>query len=254
MLPAVPIAAALFVGMLACLELGRRLGRRRIAADPTGAMAGLGALDGAVFGLYGLLMAFTFSGAPARLDTRRQMIAQEANAIRTAWLRIDLLPADAQPELRRLFRAYLDARIDATRGKNFETARAEASRTETLQQDIWSAAVAASRSSPNPETRTLFLPSVNAMIDVTTTRLMLARSHPPKIVFALLFVLALLCAALAGFGMAGSARRAWLHILSFAMITVVTVYTILDIEYPRTGLIRMDAYDQVMRELRSFMD
>lgn len=57
---AVPsFGAGLFLSMLLCLEIGRRLGIRRLARDPEGAMAGLGAVEGAVFGLYGLLIAFT---------------------------------------------------------------------------------------------------------------------------------------------------------------------------------------------------
>src|SRR5262245_22835515 len=96
----IPFAGGLLAGMLVCLELGRRLGVRRLERDPQGALAGLGAVEGAVFGLYGLLIAFTFSGAPARFDARRQLIAEEANAIGTAYLRIDLLAAESQPALR----------------------------------------------------------------------------------------------------------------------------------------------------------
>ena len=40
---------------------------------------------------------------------------------------------------------------------------------------------------------------------------------------------------------------------AFAVITVVTVYVILDIEYPRLGLIRIDAADLVLIELRESM-
>jgi sulfate permease, SulP family len=60
-------AAGLLVGMVLLLELGRRLGRRRQGKDEEGAGAGLGAVEGAVFALMGLLIAFTFSDA----DTRR---------------------------------------------------------------------------------------------------------------------------------------------------------------------------------------
>jgi hypothetical protein len=59
----------LFVGMLLLLEIGWRIGRRHRANDPDGASIGLGAVDGAVFGLMGLLIAFTFSGAASRFDT-----------------------------------------------------------------------------------------------------------------------------------------------------------------------------------------
>lgn len=67
-------AALLFVGMILLLELGRRLGRRRQGRDEEGARAGLGAVEGAVFALLGLLIAFTFSGAAQRFDARRELI------------------------------------------------------------------------------------------------------------------------------------------------------------------------------------
>jgi hypothetical protein len=35
----------------------------------------------------------------------------EANALGTAWLRFDLLPADTQPRLKEAFRKYTDSRI-----------------------------------------------------------------------------------------------------------------------------------------------
>lgn len=97
-------AVGLLVGIILLLELGRKLGRRRRGQDGEGAGAGLGVVEGAVFTLMGLLVAFTFSGAASRFDLRRQLIVEEANAIGTAWLRLDLLPAEAQPGLRELFR------------------------------------------------------------------------------------------------------------------------------------------------------
>jgi len=72
--------------------------------DPEGARAGAGAVEGSVFGLLGLLIAFTFSGAAFRFDARRQLAVEETNAIGTAYLRLDLLPADKQPALRDSFR------------------------------------------------------------------------------------------------------------------------------------------------------
>src|SRR4051812_45493567 len=86
------IFATIFASTLALLMMGRRIGIRRRAADPEGA-AGSGAIEGAVYGIMGLLLAFTFSGAAARFDMRRQLIVKETNAIGTAYLRLDLLPA-----------------------------------------------------------------------------------------------------------------------------------------------------------------
>jgi hypothetical protein len=90
------------------------------------------------------------------------------------------------------------------------------------------------------------------MIDITTTREMAANLHPPPIIFILLFGLGLGCSLFAGYGTATS-PRSWLHILGFTAITVITVVVILDIEYPRQGLFRADAYDQVLIDLRENM-
>jgi hypothetical protein len=43
------------------------------------------------------------------------------------------------------------------------------------------------------------------------------------------------------------------HVFGFAAIIAITVYVILDIEYPRAGFIRVDAVDQVLIELRGSM-
>src|SRR5262245_2274359 len=104
-------ALGLLAGILLFLALGRALGRRAIARhDPNGLLGG-GSLEAAVFGLLGLLIAFTFSGALTRFDQRRAQVVDEANAIGTAYLRIDLLPAASQPPLRAMFREYVDARL-----------------------------------------------------------------------------------------------------------------------------------------------
>ena len=84
---------SLLFGMLLCLEVGRRIGLRRRAKAAGGAVAGSGAMEGAVFALLGLLVAFSFSGAATRFDARRQLIVEETNAVGTAYLRLDLLPS-----------------------------------------------------------------------------------------------------------------------------------------------------------------
>ena len=90
-LSSVLFSASLFLGTLLALVIGRQVGVRRIREDAEGARAGVGTVEGAVFGLMGLLIAFTFWGAAARFDARRQLIVEETNAIGTAGLRLDRL-------------------------------------------------------------------------------------------------------------------------------------------------------------------
>ncbi len=252
---AVPLAGALFVGMLLMLEIGRRLGGRFEALDPAGAHTGTGPVEGAVFALLGLLVAFSFSGAASRFDARRELIVEEANAIGTAYLRLDLAPPAAQPALHDLFRRYLDTRLEAYRMMPDIDAAFEAlGRAERLQGEIWSRSIAACRDAgPQPCTM-LLLPALNAMFDITTTRTARARMHPPGVILWLLFGLGLGCAVLAGYSMAAGTRRKWTHMIAFAAVMALTVYVILDLEFPRLGLIRVDASDQVLVDVRASMD
>jgi len=250
------ITLGLFLGMLLFLEIGRRASIRRIAEDGGTAGEGVGAVDGAVFAVLGLLIAFTFSGATSRFDSRRQLIVEETNDIGTAYLRLDLLPADAQPALRESFRRYLDARLEVYRKyPDLVAAKESLAKANELQIQIWRQAVAASRAEGTPPAAPmLLLPALNAMIDITTTRTMAAQLHPPTVVFAMLFGLALAASLLAGFGMTGGKVRSRFHMLGFSLVVAIAVYVILDIEYPRLGLIRLDAFDQALVELRESMN
>jgi hypothetical protein len=250
----IALATALFVGMLLLGELGRWLGQRRQERDPEGARAGSGVVDAAVFGLLGLLVAFTFSGAASRFDGRRQLIVEEANDIGTAWLRLDLLPASEQPALRELFRRYLDLRLEAYRAlPDLAAAHAALARSLDVQREIWARAVAACSLTEGQRAIVVLLPSLNQMFDIAATRSAAGLIHPPFVIFLLLIGVGLLGALLAGYAMAQGRQRSWTHSVGFALAIAMTVYVILDIEYPRLGLIRVDAADQLLVDLRASM-
>src|SRR5262245_36855142 len=247
---------SLFVGMLLCLEVGRRFGLRRLEEDSSSATEGIGAVDGAVFAVLGLLIAFTFSGATGRFDSRRQLIVEETNNIGTAYLRIDVLPAEAQPALRESFKRYLDNRIETYRKiPDVAAVRASLALGNEMQLEIWRQAVAAVRmEGAMPAAPVLVLPALNAMIDITTTRTMAAQLHPPRVVFVMLFGMALAASLLAGYGMTGGKLRSRFHMLGFALVMAIAVFVILDIEYPRLGWIRIDTFDQALVDLRETMN
>jgi hypothetical protein len=255
--PVPPLLATLFLflGMLALLEVGRRVGIRRKRQESEGERGNLGTIEGAIFALFGLVVAFSFSGAALRFNEKRMLIAEEVNCIETAYLRLNLLPEEVRPGLQELFRKYVDSRIETYRRlPDIRSAWVEIAQSKRLQQEIWNEAVGATvlpRSHPNAGI--LLLSALNNMFDISTKRTMALRLHPPTIIYALLFGLSLTCALLAGYRMSTGQHRSWLHILGFALITVLTVYVILEIEYPRTGLIRLESPDEVLLNIRESM-
>ena len=65
--------------------------------------------------------------------------------------------------------------------------------------------------------------------------------------------LALAAALLAAYQTAGEKDYDWVHKLGFAAMVALTVYVIFEIEYPRLGLVRIDAIDRVLVDVREGM-
>jgi hypothetical protein len=250
------VAVGLFVVMMLAVEVGRRIGRHRYAADKESFSEGLGAAEGAIFALLGLLIAFTFSGAASRFEERRHLITQEANDIGTAWLRIDLLPPADQPAMRDLFRRYTDLRIAAyQRVRDEASTVAKSAAAQRLQGEIWQLAVAGVRKpEASPGAAQVLLPSLNAMFDIVTTRNTATRNHPPLAIYLLLGVLCAVGSMLFGYSIGPSGNPNWMHRLAFAGIMALAIYVILDLEFPRRGLIRIDGEDQVLMDVRQSFD
>jgi hypothetical protein len=233
----------LLPAMIVLQQLGHGLRLRRKTAPQSSAV------EGAVFALFGLLLAFTFSGAVARYDAHRQLVFEERNDIETAYLRLDLLSTQNQPPLHQLFRDYVDSRL-----RLYDRGSGEVSlTTERLQREIWQTSVAdVAEPGTNPDAAKLLLPALNAMFDITKTRESTFQMHPPAIIFSLLFILSGGSAFLAGYGMTAT-TRSWLYTVAFAFTVTLTIYATLEIEYPTQGLIRLTNTDAVFLELRDSM-
>ncbi len=241
-------AFLLFPIMIVMALLGRHLRGRRSDAIISATT------EGAVFALFGLLLAFTFSGAVARYDDHRKLIVEEANDIGTAYRRLDLLPAAAQPALRQDFRDYAvvdEHRFDEVPENPQSIKTAE--QADRLEDQIWSRSVAAA-SSPgaNVDATKLLLPALNAMIDMTATRKNSYNLHPPSIIFLLLYIFSAVCAYMAGYSMEPG-RHHWLYTLSLALTVTLTVYATLEVEYPRLGLIHLTTQNEVFFDLINTM-
>lgn len=153
--------------------------------------------------------------------------------------------------MRHLFREYLNSRLDAYQKlPDMNAVDAELSHASHLQQEIWSKAVIAGSSDPTQNVDRLLLPALNDMVDVTTSRTIALHTHLPPLIFGLSVAVALLSGLLAGYDMAKRRRRSWLHIMLYSLVIALTVFTFLDLDYPRFGLIRLNAADNAMLGLR----
>jgi len=147
------LVLGLFAGMLLMLTLGQRLGQRSLGQETDVVRSRLTGVETAIFGLMGLMIAFTFSGAADRYELRRQLIVEEANAIGMAYLRLDLLPVASQPALREKFRQYVEARIAVYRVlPDIGASEAQAAIALMLQNEIWTGDLTALKEAPSQAT------------------------------------------------------------------------------------------------------
>jgi hypothetical protein len=227
--------ALLYASLLAAHEISFRAGTRLTKAGAS--RPDLGAVAGAMLGLLGLLLGFSFAGASGRFVDRQDLIVREANSLGTAWLRTSPLPEPARTELRNLLLRYADARIALGNAPMDRTITAAVEKSAAdLHAPIWHAGVAAT--ARDPDYRLLLFPALNELIDLYSLRFAAAHRHHPVAVIALLVLACVSAIALLGYGagIADRDRRAF-HLL-FPLLVACVLWLVVDMDFPRSGLVR----------------
>jgi len=240
------LATVVFVFLF--IEAGFLLGRRHRHKD-TALESSVNAMAGATAGLLAFMLAFTFGSAASRHDSRKQLVIEEANAIRTTYLRAGLLPGPHREEIRRLLREYVDIRVKAVQMEKAEIQQALV-RSEELQEQLWAQAVAASQVTPGSVTTGIFIQSLNELIQLHLKRLTVGiRNRVPGTIWGTLYSLAALAMFMMGYraGLVGSRSR----LISLALVLSFSgvIFLIADLDRPQQGLIRVS--QQAMTELQN---
>jgi hypothetical protein len=254
------VSVAFFIGSLLLLNYGRSLGLRYLQRNGEN-MAGLATVEGSVFALTGLLVAFTVSGALQRFDERRQLVLQEANALGTAYDRLGLFDGGVARDLQAKLKAYTFARIELYRMPHdfslWQTAeqwsREQQGHLQERKTAIWDATVDACPQTGYQPACSLSLPALANVFEVARSRIGAAEKHPPNVIYLMLFGLGLGGSLLAGFSMAAAKGRSWIHMVTFAAALTLTLYVITDMEFPRLGLIRIESFDHFLTDVYAQM-
>ena len=232
------LCGILLVVLAVAIELGFRIGFAR-RQQSEAAAAGAGTMETAVFGLFGLLLALTFSFVVSRGDDRRRLTLEETNAIGTAYLRCDIAPDPLRGELRAKMRAYVDQRvIHAEAGNDLLLVADAARRAVALQGEIWSAAVGLVRAHPDADAYALLIEALNQMIDMQSARDAMLQAHLPPAVLLFLALTATVTALVAGYTLGLAGQRHTLATVGFVLLTVFVMFVIVDMDRPRQGVFR----------------
>jgi hypothetical protein len=247
--PMAVIAAGMLVVLLVGTEAGYRAGLRIRGKGGEGAGRELGAIHGAVLGLLGLLLAFTYSFAAGRSEARHEKVVKEANAIGTAYLRAGLLPEPARAELQGILRAYVSTRLvpdEVVRDPRRLAAAIQTS--ERTLGSLWPTLERDLAGRPPTVLDGLMVQSLNEVIDVHGERLAAADYRVPPVILWLLFGVAVMAMAVTGWSAGLDGQRNMLFTGTLAVLVVAVVIVILDLDHPRSGFIRIN--QKPMMDLR----
>lgn len=232
---AFPLLAILFASVAALLtaaEIGHHFGSRAAGE------ANISTLEAAIFGLLALMIGFTFSMSLARFDARRDGVLNEANAIGTAALRARLLPSPHDVESLKLFRDYVQIRLDFT-GSVIASGESSATiaRSNEIQEALWKRVktVVAKDNAMVPVG--VYIQSLNEMFDNQEKRLTALRNRVPNVVFAALYGIAIVAIGFSAFS-SGVEWRQWrLPVYIMSVLSAAVILLIQDIDRPNAGFI-----------------
>ena len=231
------------------MEIGFRFGRwRRTRAQPE-KESPVGAVVGATLALLGFMLAITFGVAVSRFEMRAAAYLNEIDAISTAYLRADFLPEEARSQIRQNLREYVDVRIRAVESGNIQ---AGIQRSEEIHQIMWSSTAAAVLANENSLPLSLFVESLNELIDIHTRRVITGLwLRIPSTIWLVLYAIAFLGMGEIGYqtALAGSARTPVSIALIVAFASILWLIT--DLDRPHEGVLRIN--QRAMKELQSTM-
>ncbi len=235
--PLVWMLAADAILVAGAAEFGCRLGLRAHRAGKE--QSDVGTLAGAALGLLALLVAFSFSMAVARYDSRRNAVLEEANAIGSTANFALMLPREAQGPILEKLREYTQVRIGLGKPHDPEKLQRDIARSIQLQSELWRLAVAVTEAAPQSLPAYRFVGSLNEMNNVHERRLTALRNSVPLPVLVMLVLTAMVAMGFTGYaeGVSGSQRQGANILMAITIATLITM--IIDLNRPYQGSIEV---------------
>ncbi len=245
----------LFLGCIGMVGLGKFVHRKFFSMDAQESRGGVNSLLGALFGLWGFMLAFTFSQSSTRFDNVRNIMVDEANMIRNTMLRVQTFPDSIQSGLRPDMQQYLEAQINYYKyAADFEQFAAAKKSTEEAKMKLWKKTIEASHVPNMGITSANMLASLTGMYDVASKRDALLLSDVPELVVYMLFFLALFISFIGGFTTPANIKpKEWLVIVGFLLLASIIIYITFDLARPLRGFIKPTIGIERLAELRKLI-
>jgi hypothetical protein len=230
----VPLLFALtIILVLVAIEVGYQIGCRAHTHWTEEMEAPATAITGSVLALVAFMLAFTFGIVSDRYDARKELVRAEASAIKTLWLRCDLLLEGTRAEPRSLILEYLSERLEFVHRRDYAPARIKevTLASQEIQDRLWDIGVENARAGLNSDYTSLYVNALNEVITLRARRLSIGlQARIPIVIWLILYSIMLL--GMTGLGyqtsISGSKRSTARPILALSFAMVVALIAMLD--------------------------
>ncbi len=230
----------LFVAVIGTMLVGFQVGRR-MGTPRQVAMESLSIALAAIFTIVALVLSFSFSFALTRYEQRWHLVVDEANDMGTMYLRASLLDPPGRDQLRRLLRAYAQDRINYLENEKDPQAQQRAQLlTSGLHDQMWAIVANAQRTRPQDLGVMLLTQETNDVLDKTAEQNAALRFRLRGTSLLLILFVALLGAVAIGITFGVSNWQNALISLGFCFLLIGLVWTIIDLDSPQSGFIRIN--------------
>lgn len=250
-LPLWAVAILMVALFLSAREIGIRLYRKYGAKRPREPASDANDyIIGAIFGLLAFMMGFTFSIAIDRFDTRRGIVSEEANAIRSTYLTASMLNEPHAARIQDAVRQYAHSRI-APDGIWKAENDGMLNRSRQLRLRVWTEARAGALPIRDTDLGTYLVESANETMNIGARRELVARSHIPTRILDVLMLYTLVSSGVLGF-LIGDERRGLRQASSLLLILYsVAFILIIDLDRPQAGTVKVPqtALEELIKSL-----
>lgn len=235
------VVLILVICLPAMAYLGHRLGHgTRVARGydtaPPAVIPGEQSL-GAIMGLLGLLLAFSFGATLNWSQQRNHMVVEEGAALGTAFLRADLLE---EPGKGALQQALFDYALTREEFFNVGTNRADIAdaleTTVAAQAELWPATMAAFTPETPAPVRTFVAGGITDVLDAHTRRIAAGSETLPNVAKVMLLATAMIALLLLGNRSGLQGRPLTWRTFTFSAILLVVMLVTLDLDRANEGL------------------
>lgn len=249
------ISAGLFAGILLLAWVGYVL-RWRNSSVIQASFADPERIAEVILLVFVVVMAFfCIDCARSHSEAQFRLILDESNAINRSFSRLDLLNVQNRDALRRDFRKYVEARVDGYRRlPDSEAALGAWDKALGLQTQIWKKTVTLARQEDSNIAVQLILPELNRMMEVSHDRYVAIQRKPCLAYTILLGVFALMTALATGVGTDSLKPARVIGLIALAVAVTSAFYFILNVEYPRGGILHPDISTRAMTGLLQSME